>query len=155
CSAAHLDLHSFPTRRSSDLDSTGVVSAVASSIRPHARRARTRAQSPRPRARRRAVIVRTSPMPSPPAQRRSGLPPEVLRLRRVQADAFLALTRIQRAIEQRLSVLFEAEGLSDVTPAQANALMILFQERRPLTARVLAGHMALSEVTVGRFVRAL
>lgn len=73
----------------------------------------------------------------------------------MQADAFLALTRIQRAIEQRLSVLFEAEGLSDVTPAQANALMILFQERRPLTARVLAGHMALSEVTVGRFVRAL
>lgn len=42
-----------------------------------------------------------------------------------------------------------------MTPAQANALMILFQEKDPMTARDLATEMSLSEVTVGRFVRAL
>lgn len=58
-------------------------------------------------------------------------------------------------MERRLAVMLESEKLENVTPAQANALMILFQEKGPLTARQLAAQMNLSEVTVGRFVRAL
>ena len=34
-------------------------------------------------------------------------------------------------------------------------MMILFQEKAPMTARALARQMNLSEVTVGRFVRSL
>ena len=75
--------------------------------------------------------------------------------RRAQADAALNLSRIQRGLERRIQALLERERLHKVTPAQANALMILFQEKDPLTARDLAAEMSLSEVTVGRFVRAL
>lgn len=76
-------------------------------------------------------------------------------LRRKQADAALELSRVQRELERRVQQLLELEKLDDVTPAQANALMILFQEKTPMTARALARQMNLSEVTVGRFVRAL
>ena len=75
--------------------------------------------------------------------------------RRRQADAALELSRINREMERRVQRLLEHERLRDVTPAQANAMMILFQEKAPLTARQLARQMNLSEVTVGRFVRAL
>ncbi|PRP93020.1 MarR family protein [Enhygromyxa salina] len=75
--------------------------------------------------------------------------------RRKQADAALELSRINREIERRIHQLLDGEKLRDVTPAQANAMMILFQEKAPLTARQLARQMNLSEVTVGRFVRAL
>lgn len=75
--------------------------------------------------------------------------------RRKQADAALELSRIQRELERRVQQLLEEERLKDVTPAQANALMILFQEKAAMTARQLARQMNLSEVTVGRFVRAL
>lgn len=75
--------------------------------------------------------------------------------RRKQADAALELSRINREMERRVQHLLEQEKLRDVTPAQANAMMILFQEKAPMTARQLAGQMNLSEVTVGRFVRAL
>jgi DNA-binding MarR family transcriptional regulator len=75
--------------------------------------------------------------------------------RRKQADAALELSRINREIERRVQQLLELEKLDDVTPAQANAMMILFQEKSPMTARQLARQMNLSEVTVGRFVRAL
>src|SRR5688572_8741449 len=78
-----------------------------------------------------------------------------LQLRRVQADAYLDLTRIQREIERRAAALLEAHGLRDVTPAQASALMVLFAGREPLRARTLAARLGLSEVTVGRFVHAL
>jgi DNA-binding MarR family transcriptional regulator len=75
--------------------------------------------------------------------------------RRKQADAALELSRINREIERRIQQLLEHEKLIDVTPAQANAMMILFQEKAPMTARQLARQMNLSEVTVGRFVRSL
>jgi DNA-binding MarR family transcriptional regulator len=75
--------------------------------------------------------------------------------RRKQADAALELSRINREIERRVQQLLEHEKLGDVTPAQANAMMILFQEKAPMTARTLARQMNLSEVTVGRFVRSL
>jgi DNA-binding MarR family transcriptional regulator len=75
--------------------------------------------------------------------------------RRKQADAALELSRINREMEHRIQQLLEHEKLRDVTPAQANAMMILFQEKAPMTARSLARQMNLSEVTVGRFVRSL
>jgi DNA-binding MarR family transcriptional regulator len=75
--------------------------------------------------------------------------------RRKQADTALELSRINREMERRVQQLLEHEKLADVTPAQANAMMILFQEKAPMTARQLARQMNLSEVTVGRFVRAL
>lgn len=81
--------------------------------------------------------------------------PEQLALRRIQAELVLNLSRVARAVERRLAVLLSDEGLERVTAAQANALLVLFQHREPMTARRLAAHMGLSEVTVGRFVRAL
>ncbi|NVB43047.1 MarR family transcriptional regulator [Pseudenhygromyxa sp. WMMC2535] len=75
--------------------------------------------------------------------------------RRKQSDTALELSRINREMERRVQQLLEAERLRDVTPAQANAMTILFQEKAPMTARQLARQMNLSEVTVGRFVRAL
>ncbi len=78
-----------------------------------------------------------------------------IKLRRSQAEAALNLSRIQREIERRVQSLLERERLENVTPAQANALMILFQDKSAMTARQIAQQMNLSEVTVGRFVRAL
>lgn len=78
-----------------------------------------------------------------------------IRLRRVQADAYLNLYRIHRHIERKVAALLEEMGFRDVTPAQVNVLTLLYQAKRPMTARELAAEMALSEVTVGRFVRAL
>jgi DNA-binding MarR family transcriptional regulator len=78
-----------------------------------------------------------------------------LQLRRQQADAFLGFSRILRQVERRVTQLLAQHDLSDVTPAQANVLMVLFQERQPLTARQLAERMAISQPTVGRFIHAL
>ena len=75
--------------------------------------------------------------------------------RRMQAEAYLNLSRIQREIERRTQDLLATEDLREVTPAQAGALMVLFQAKRPLRARELASLLVLSEVTVGRFVHAL
>ena len=75
--------------------------------------------------------------------------------RRKQADAALELSRINREMERMIQQLLREQKLDNVTPAQANAIMILFQEKEPMTARQLARQMNLSEVTVGRFVRAL
>lgn len=78
-----------------------------------------------------------------------------LELRRTQTEAILNVSRIQRELDRRVQSYLDDERLEGVTPAQANALMILFQAREAMTARQVAGEMSLSEVTVGRFVRAL
>jgi DNA-binding MarR family transcriptional regulator len=84
------------------------------------------------------------------------VPAEVdLALRRQQADAFLSFSRITRQVERRVAELLHAHGLADVTPAQANVLMVLFQARAPLTARHVADAMSLSQPTIGRFIHAL
>ncbi|MEZ4316605.1 MAG: MarR family transcriptional regulator [Myxococcota bacterium] len=77
-----------------------------------------------------------------------------LAFRRLQADILLDLQRIRHVTERRIDELLKDHEL-DVTPAQANVLMTLFQSRHAMTARQLARDMQLSEVTVGRFVRAL
>jgi DNA-binding MarR family transcriptional regulator len=78
-----------------------------------------------------------------------------LQYRREQAEAFLGFARILRQVERRVAALLAEHDLADVTPAQANVLMVLFQERRPLTAKQLADLMAISQPTVGRFIHAL
>lgn len=78
-----------------------------------------------------------------------------LAFRRLQADSVLGMTRIRRQIERRIADLLAAEGLGEITPAQANAMMVLFQAREPITAKRLADELALTEPTVARFVRAL
>lgn len=78
-----------------------------------------------------------------------------LELRRLQTQALLDLNRVRQASERRVEALLREAGLSDVTPAQANALLALINARQPLTAARLAQQLALSEVTVGRFVRSL
>jgi DNA-binding MarR family transcriptional regulator len=88
------------------------------------------------------------------AEQRAEADADELARRRLQTEAFLTFARVHRLIEQRVAALFVQEGL-DVTPQQGNALMVLFQEKRSLTARALADLMSVSEVTVGRFVKAL
>ena len=78
-----------------------------------------------------------------------------LEFRRLQTEAFLTLGRMLREVERRIAEAFSERGIENVTPAQANALVVLFQAGEPLTSRKLARIMSLSEVTVGRFIRAL
>ena len=78
-----------------------------------------------------------------------------LRLRRLQAGSVLSLNRVIRRTEQRVSERLKDEGLTDITPAQANAMMVLFQAKTPRTASQVAGALGVSEVTVARFVRSL
>lgn len=78
-----------------------------------------------------------------------------LEQRRLQTTAMIDLGRIRHATERLVEELLRRAELEGITPAQANALMVLVNARRPLTAAQLARELALSEVTVGRFVRAM
>jgi DNA-binding MarR family transcriptional regulator len=78
-----------------------------------------------------------------------------LALRRAQTQLLVDLARLRHASEARVERLLREEGLTDITPAQANALLVLVNARSPLTAARLAEALSISEVTVGRFVRAL
>ncbi len=78
-----------------------------------------------------------------------------LALRRRQTQALIDLGRIRHASERLVEGALARAELTDITPAQANALMVLVNARQPLTAAQLARELALSEVTVGRFVRAM
>lgn len=78
-----------------------------------------------------------------------------LDLRRLQTQALLDLGRIRHASERAVEQWLADAELDSVTPAQANALLVLFDARRPLSQAQLARALSLSEVTVGRFVRAL
>ena len=78
----------------------------------------------------------------------------VVELRAKQVEVYLMASRIVRAIDQRVTEELAAQGLH-VTSAQVNVLVVLVQARRPMAAAELARALALSEVTVGRLVRAL
>jgi DNA-binding MarR family transcriptional regulator len=78
-----------------------------------------------------------------------------LDLRRLQTQALVDLTRIRHAVERSVEQWLVEAGLEAVTPAQANALLVLFDARAPLRQAQLARALSLSEVTVGRFVKAL
>ena len=75
--------------------------------------------------------------------------------RRRQTEALVGLSRIHRVIESTGRGLLVREEIDGITPAQANALMILFESEAHMTARQLALKMGISQVTVGRFIRAL
>lgn len=82
-------------------------------------------------------------------------PPVDLAVRRCQTRAMLDLGRIHAVISRRAKALFAAEGLADITPAQANVLMVLFEARTPLNARALHRKLGVSEVTISRFITTL
>ena len=77
------------------------------------------------------------------------------RYRKMQSDTFLGFAQIAGLAERRALRLFEEHGISDITPTQSRVLVILFQAQRPMTASEIAAEMGLTEVTVGRFIRAL
>jgi DNA-binding MarR family transcriptional regulator len=83
------------------------------------------------------------------------MPRPDLDLRRVQTQALVDLTRVRHAVERNVEQWLVEAGLDAVTPAQANALLVLFDARQPLRQAQLARALSLSEVTVGRFVKAL
>ena len=75
--------------------------------------------------------------------------------RKMQSETFLGFAQIAGLAERRALRLFEEHGISDITPTQSRVLVILFQAQRPMTASEIAAQMGLTEVTVGRFIRAL
>ena len=75
--------------------------------------------------------------------------------RKMQSDTFLGFAQIAGLAERRALRLFEEHGIHDITPTQSRVLVILFQSQRPMTASEIASQMGLTEVTVGRFIRAL
>ena len=80
---------------------------------------------------------------------------DLLALRRIQTEGYIRINRLQRYMNEHVAELLADEGLSDLTPAQANVLVVLFNEGKPMLARRIAEALALSEVTVGRFVHSL
>ena len=78
-----------------------------------------------------------------------------LALRRLQAEIHMNSARVLRGMERRVQILFEEEGIMNLTPAQANVLMLLFHRRKAARANVLAEEFSVSEVTMGRFIHAL
>jgi len=77
----------------------------------------------------------------------------VLQIRRFQTELMLTFSRVHQQILRRSAQLLEAEGIDGITPARANALIVLFNARGPINARELARELAISEVTVSRFLR--
>ncbi len=75
-----------------------------------------------------------------------------LALRRAQTGTMLDLGLIQAMIGRRAQGLFDDEGLDDITPGQANVLMVLYQAKEPLTARAVCGSMGCREATMSRLL---
>ncbi len=73
--------------------------------------------------------------------------------RRLQTETVLAFSRVHQQILRRSAELLEGAGIDGITPARANALIVLFNAREPINARELARQLAISEVTVSRFIR--
>lgn len=73
--------------------------------------------------------------------------------RRLQTEVMLAFSRIHQQILRRAARRLQDAGIEGITPARANALVVLFNARRPLNARELASELAISEVTVSRFIK--
>ena len=78
-----------------------------------------------------------------------------LQYRLLQAETYLSIERILRSVKKRMEARFNEAGLHDVTPQQAKVLMLLFQAKGALNAKDLAEELALSPVTVSRFVNSL
>ncbi len=77
-----------------------------------------------------------------------------LDLRALQTELFLELTQLVSIQHRCAAVRLSAKGL-DVTPAQARALMALFQAREPLTQQQLSLRLGCTEASLVRVVRGL
>ena len=77
---------------------------------------------------------------------------EALVARRFQTELMLTFSRVHQQILRRTAERLVAAGFEDITPARANALIVLFNARRPINARELARGLGISEVTVSRFL---
>lgn len=84
---------------------------------------------------------------------RSPIQRDEIQTRRYQTELMLAFSRVHQQILRRTAQLLDEAGIGDITPARANALVVLFNARRPINARELARELAISEVTVSRFIR--
>lgn len=73
--------------------------------------------------------------------------------RRLQTETMLAFSRVHQQILRRTTARLEEAGITGITPARANALIVLFNARRPINGRELAQELGISEVTVSRFLR--
>ncbi len=80
---------------------------------------------------------------------------ESIELLRIKVEGYLNIVRIHRELDARADDLLAEAGVRGITLAQATALLVLVQERQPITAARLAALLNVSPVTVGRFVRSL
>ena len=83
------------------------------------------------------------------------MPSQSLEHRLLQAETYLAIERVIRSVKHRMERHFEAVGLDDVTPQQAKVLMLLFQAKGSMNAKKISEELMISQVTVGRFLKAL
>ncbi len=74
---------------------------------------------------------------------------------RKTTEALLAIGALDRQGSRLTAAWFDELGIEGVTPAQANALVVIFEARGPTTAKAVAERLSVSEVTVGRFIAAL
>jgi DNA-binding MarR family transcriptional regulator len=80
-------------------------------------------------------------------------PREDIAWRRFQTEAMLTFSRVHQQILRRTSRRLEEAGIDGITPAQANALIVLFNARGPINAQALAAALGVTEVTVSRLLR--
>jgi len=78
--------------------------------------------------------------------------PQLARRRR-QTQIIVDLARVRAAADRWVEESLAAHGLDDITPAQANVLMVLVNARKPLTGAELARELGITEVTVSRFLK--
>jgi DNA-binding MarR family transcriptional regulator len=78
---------------------------------------------------------------------------EQIAWRRAQTEAMLAFSRVHQQILLATASRLEEAGIERITPARANALIVLFNARRPIQAQQLAVELGVSDVTVSRVLR--
>ena len=82
-----------------------------------------------------------------------GEPREDLAWRRLQTEAMLMFSRVHQQVLRQTTQRLEEAGIRGITPAQANALIVLFNARGAINAQALAAELGVSEVTVSRLLR--
>lgn len=78
---------------------------------------------------------------------------EELAWRRLQTDAMLTFSRVHQQILRRSTERLDGAGMSALTPARANALIVLFNARGPINAQQLAADLGITAATVSRLIR--
>jgi DNA-binding MarR family transcriptional regulator len=73
--------------------------------------------------------------------------------RRFQTEAMLTFGRLHQQILLRTADRLDVAGLGGLTPARANALIVLFNARGPIQAQQVAAELGVSDVTASRLLR--